>query len=79
MSKTKEAFTNNDILVKCLGVALKEKRTTIKEVKSIEKQLKREFPYVEYDFSSLYGKKAKEVLPEEPDEVEDEDETEDDE
>ena len=79
MSKTKEAFTNNDILVKCLGVALKEKRTTIKEVKAIEKQLKREFPYVEYDFSSLYGKKAKEVLPEEPDEVEDEDEAEEDE
>lgn len=79
MSKTKEAFTNNDILVKCLGVALKERRTTIKEVKKIEKQLKREFPYVEYDFSSLYGKKAKEVHIEEPDEVEDEDETEDDE
>lgn len=77
MSKTKEALTNNEILVKCLGTALKERKTTIKEVKAIEKQLKREFPYVEYDFSSLYGKKAKEVDAE-PDEVE-EDETEDDE
>ena len=79
MSKIKRAITNNEILVKCLTRALKEKKVTVKEIKQMEKQLKQDFPYIEYDFSSLYSKQKKVELPDDTEDEDEDDETEDDE
>lgn len=54
MSKIKQALENNEILVACLKRALKQGSVTLDEVKATEKQLKRDFPHVNYDFSELY-------------------------
>lgn len=54
MSKIKQALENNEILVACLKQALKKGGITLEEVKDTEKQLKRDFPHIHYDFSELY-------------------------
>lgn len=55
MSKTKRALENNELLLHVLGVALKQGKTTVEEIKQSEAVLKREFPHIHYDFSSLYS------------------------
>lgn len=54
MSKTKRALENNELLVACLKSALKNGNITIDKIKEWEKQLKRDFPSMNYNFSELY-------------------------
>lgn len=54
MSKTKQAFTNNEVLVGALGKALNKGLVKREDIKEYEKRLKSMFPNVHYDFSTLY-------------------------
>lgn len=76
MSKIKRALENNEILVACLKQALKQGHVTVNEIKQTEKKLKRDFPHMKYDFSSLYNEETKN--PVDVEEVEDDEDVEDD-
>lgn len=85
MGKMKELATNNEMLLDALGKAKKRKLITPREIKAYEDKLKKTFPHIGYDLSSLYKdelKKKEKTNDEETKKVksdEEVDETEDDE
>ena len=59
MGKMKELATNNEMLLDALGKAKKRKLITAKEIKAYEDKLKKTFPHIGYDLSSLYKDELK--------------------